>query len=676
MKNYLFIAMLLMSTTIFSQEKNDTIKISEVVISARNNSVIQNLPITNSVINNDEISKVPINSIDDIFILVPQVNVNRFVGIYGNSTINLQGVGGDDQGRTLILLDGIPLNKADNGGANLNRLNIDDINTVEILYGANSSIYGNNAMGGLVNFISKDPKPGFHLHTKLSYASLNTPMASLQLNDNLVKDNKGLFWKISSFARTSDGYVSQPDSLRDSTSIATFLKELDANATIGYKLSKQSVIKINYDYYTDKRGYGTKILEPQGGYSARQINSLNASYNTNFIGFKFSISPYYQQENYFKNIEKFRKGNYSLIDAKSIRTDYGVLSNFNKNIKNNNLSFGFDYKNGSVNGADVYQTSSDVVKNSGKTNDASAYLSDNIGLFNNKANVFGSLYYDYVNILDNKFVLENPTGETSFMEDFSGNFPNKSFSNLSGKIAFGYKFNNKLSANLSASNGFRTPSLDDMNRSGFFAWGYKEANTNLKPENIVSTNYNLNYKASKINIAANTFYSIGNDFLYFVATGESIFGGKRKVYKKQNIEQVKIEGASISVNYKLEKKLFIFANYSYQMSKILKNNEDSAVVDKQLIYYPNNVANFGFNLNNKYVNIFSSIHYQTKSFIDDANTEELSGFYTVDLKLSRKIIENFKINFSINNLLDNQYIVYFDQLSVGRFYKIEFSYKF
>ncbi len=678
MKNYLFLVLILLNTNsrLFSQTIGDTIKINEIIVSSTRNKINKNnLPQNFFIINKKNIKSLATNSIDDIFVLSPEVNVNRLVGIFGNSTVNLQGLGGNQQGRTLILLDGIPLNKADNGGVIFNKINISDIKKVEILYGANSSIYGNNAMGGIINFIPKQPKQGFNLLTKLSYASMNTPMASISLSSNKIKNNKGFYWQISSFTRNSNGYISQPDSLRDSTSIATFLKETDINTRLGYKINKKNSIKLFVDFYNDKRGYGVKIFDKTGGYSAHKIYSSNIKYLSNLFGFNLSISPYIQQENYFKLIEKYKKGNYSLIYAKSKRIDYGVLTNFNKKFKNNNLSFGIDYKNGSVNAADEYQTSSDIVKNSGNINDISFYISNNLSLLNDKGNLMTNVYYDYITIFDNKFFIYNQTNETSFMQDFTGNFPNKKTSNISGSFAFGYKFNNAVKSNISISNGFRSPSLDDMCRSGFFAWGYKQANTDLKPENIISANFNVKTNIKNTQIKLNTFYSLGNNFLYYIATGETIFGGHKRVYKMQNIEQVKINGISVSVNFNVNKKILLFANYSYQKSKILKNNGDTSVINKQLTYYPNNIANLGLIFNNKFADISSSIHYQSKSYVDDANTGILSDFYTVDVKLSRKINNNFNVNFSINNIFDKQYIVYYDQLSVGRFIKLEVIYK-
>ena len=85
-----------------------------------------------------------------------------------NGQTNIRGSTGYVQGlnsRVLMTVDGIPMNQGDRGGINWDLLAVDEIESVEILKGAGSSLYGSAAFGGVINVTTRDVPPG--LHTRL-----------------------------------------------------------------------------------------------------------------------------------------------------------------------------------------------------------------------------------------------------------------------------------------------------------------------------------------------------------------------------------------------------------------------------------------------------------------------------------------------------------------------------
>jgi outer membrane receptor protein involved in Fe transport len=146
-----------------------------VVTSTKTKRTLDNIPGKVEYINKETIEKLPAQKIDDILSLNSGVNVVRPNGIYSmNPTVTLRGTSGDEQGRTLVLVDGVPQNRTDNGGVNWNRFNLNDIEAIEILKGPGSSLYGNNSMGGVINIITKKPSLGTQGQVGLNYGSFNT----------------------------------------------------------------------------------------------------------------------------------------------------------------------------------------------------------------------------------------------------------------------------------------------------------------------------------------------------------------------------------------------------------------------------------------------------------------------------------------------------------------------
>lgn len=118
-----------------------------------------------------EIQKRAVARIDEAIEHVPGI---QFV----NGQINIRGSTGYVQGlnsRVLMTVDGVPMNQGDRGGINWDLLAVDDIETVEILKGAGSSLYGSAAFGGVVNLTTREIPTGTHAHVRVSAGVLGDP---------------------------------------------------------------------------------------------------------------------------------------------------------------------------------------------------------------------------------------------------------------------------------------------------------------------------------------------------------------------------------------------------------------------------------------------------------------------------------------------------------------------
>lgn len=112
-----------------------------------------------------------------------------------HTNVSIRGLAGDEQGRTLVLFDGIPINTSDEGSVNWNSIHIDNVQRIEVFKGPGSSLYGNSAMGGVINIISKRPVSPFSLNASGSYGSLNTWKTDLGLSSR-INDKFAIFYPV------------------------------------------------------------------------------------------------------------------------------------------------------------------------------------------------------------------------------------------------------------------------------------------------------------------------------------------------------------------------------------------------------------------------------------------------------------------------------------------------
>ena len=128
---------------------------AKMVTATRTEQPLKEVPGRVAVITRQELKDMPVQTVDEALSYISGAHVERPSGIFSfKSVVSLRGLG-NEQGRTLVLIDGVPQNTSDMGDVNWNRINLEDVKRIEILKGPAASIYGNNAMGGVINIITK-----------------------------------------------------------------------------------------------------------------------------------------------------------------------------------------------------------------------------------------------------------------------------------------------------------------------------------------------------------------------------------------------------------------------------------------------------------------------------------------------------------------------------------------
>ena len=137
------------------QEK--TIVMDEVVVTAtRDTEEIRKVPANVSVITAEQIEKSGATSIPEVLEKLESVQFRSYSGNASQASIDMRGFGGDNPfGKTLIMLDGRRLNRPDMSSINWLQVPLNNVERIEVVRGANSVLYGDAAIGGVINIITK-----------------------------------------------------------------------------------------------------------------------------------------------------------------------------------------------------------------------------------------------------------------------------------------------------------------------------------------------------------------------------------------------------------------------------------------------------------------------------------------------------------------------------------------
>ncbi len=148
------------------------------VLAARTEVRLSETPGSTVLLSTPDIAATPALRVDDVLRQVPGFSLyrrsdSRFA-VASNQGVSLRGLGGTAASRALVLEDGLPLVDAFGGWVYWDRIPREELSTVEVFRGGASNLYGSDALGGVVQFVTRQPQaPAINLET--SYGNEHTP---------------------------------------------------------------------------------------------------------------------------------------------------------------------------------------------------------------------------------------------------------------------------------------------------------------------------------------------------------------------------------------------------------------------------------------------------------------------------------------------------------------------
>ncbi|MDA7949600.1 MAG: TonB-dependent receptor [Hyphomicrobiaceae bacterium] len=186
-----------------------------------------------TVVEAEDLERLQTRQAADALRALPGVEVNRTGGVGALTQVRIRGSEGN---HTLVLVDGVKVGNPTSGEFDFANMLADDIDRIEVLRGPQSSIFGSNAIGGVINIITKNAEePGFHVSGDGEVGSEDSKGGRLSLR--YANDYARL--TLSGAQRNTDGYnvSGGPNSGADGNEIGTVNAraefDLSSNITIG-----------------------------------------------------------------------------------------------------------------------------------------------------------------------------------------------------------------------------------------------------------------------------------------------------------------------------------------------------------------------------------------------------------------------------------------------------------
>jgi len=220
---------------------------------------------------------------------LPGVSVSQNSSFGGVASVRLRGAAGD---QTMILIDGVQMNDASAPGGAYDFASLDpfDLDRIEVLKGPQSVLYGSDAMGGVVHFITKSGEDGFGLNGFLETGSYHT----LRSGATVRGGDKDLHYRLSAGFNRTDG-ISAAEA-NDGNSERDGFRSLTVSGRLGAQITDTGKLQILGRYSDNRNEFDNFFPADSDEVSTGEEASVSGKYSFNLVdNFRNTLSVDYSQ---------------------------------------------------------------------------------------------------------------------------------------------------------------------------------------------------------------------------------------------------------------------------------------------------------------------------------------------------------------------------------------------
>ncbi len=717
-KLYTFFSILLTFFTAFAQQA-DTIKASyldEVVISANKiaeprRSVAQQI----QVINSATIKNLNAQTSADLIQNSGQVAMQRSQQGGGSPIIR-----GFEASRVLLVVDGVRMNNAIYRAGHLqNVITIDNnmLERAEILFGPSSTVYGSDALGGVVHFFTRNPEPATEGDISISgntfvrfgsannektghidfniggkrFASLSSftisDFGDLRMGEKINRSLGEEYWVRYQYAeratdnsgdvlvQNSDPYVQKFSGYKQYDFLQKFLlkQSYRVEHLINFQYSTSSNVP-RYDRLTDAQGTGLRSAEWYYGPQKRLFMSIQSKITD--LGKMADVLRITASVQNIEESRHDRRFNNNNLNHRTEKINVGGLTiDFQKKIKANQLRYGFD---GQFNRLTSTAYREDI--SLGAISPLDTRYPDGDNTLN-----YWALYATHTLPLNDTWILNDgirvggSSLHSTFIDKTFFPFPyddiKQNNTYASGNLGIIYS-PTRWKFSVMTSTGYRVPNIDDLAKVFESVQGSATTtgtlvvpNPDLVPEKTINGDLSITrFFGSRSRLEGVLF---ATNFFDAIATRPSTLNGQStviyngfpaNVVSSQNVGEAYIYGYSVSGSFELINNLSLTASYNYTHGRV-KNEE---APETPLDHIPPTFGRIGINYTKeKFITeLFSNFNgwkrldnYSSsgEDNLQYATPEGMPSWYTINARASYTLNKLFTFQAGVDNILDLQY---------------------
>ena len=636
-----------------------------VVSAGRVEQRLSDVPTHTTVLTQEDIERSSAQTVDDLLREVPGFSLfRRSSSLVANPTtqgVSLRGIGPSGVSRTLVLLDGVPLNDPFGGWVYWSKVPLASIERIEVVRGGGSALYGNYALGGVINIVTRKPHTTTFQGT-LDGGTHDTVHANLQadyVTGPLALSLQGDVFRTGGFPVVRADQRGAVDIDADSQHQA-FIGRLE------YTLTPQSSLFLAGSYFHEERGNGTPLQEnaTEAGYVAAG-GKLRTGEGSDW---QLTVSTQLQTfDSTFTRVASDRQVE-ALTNAQEVPSlGVGGSLQWTKRLFMQHLvTAGIDAR--FIDGEsdeDIFNFAGTAVMTRREAGGQQRF----VGLFAQDIftpwpwmQITAALRFDdFRNSDASRTDRARATGAVSQTD-----FPTTTDTSLSPKLALVYRVTDALSVRGAGYQAFRAPTLNELYRQFRVQNVVTLANPSLGPERLTGGEIGLDATVRGDWLLTVTgFWNALKDPVSNVTLAPpfpSDCPSGTVCRQRQNLGRTRSRGVEVELRYTPTRAWMVWASYLYNESTIRDFSADPSLEGKRVPQVPKHMYTLGAQyLNPRLVNAAILGRFVGDQFEDDRNENELQSFFVANVSLWRPMplpaAMAGEIFLGVENLFDSTYAV-------------------
>ena len=573
-----------------------TLKTSDIFVTATRTPIPKKNVIADiTLISEEEIKLAGSSSLPELLQRQPGIEISNNGGQGKVSTLFLRGASST---HSVILLDGIRIDSATTGLTAIENIPLSQIEKIEIVRGPASSLYGQDAIGGVIQIFTKKGLNGFKPYFSYGYGKYNTSIAQGGIRGG--DDRTSYAINLSSLSST--GFSAFEPNANSLANIYNLDKDgyrnKSASASLSHKINEKFDINFQYFLSQGKNKYDNRYAnsDPSIDWKNTQdqeslsgtVNSQLTNYWKSSFRVGLGIDDYVEKQRYISAATREVDSVYRTIQNQITWQNDLILPL-------GSLVLLFDKLDQKINATDTSYSKKD------RQNDA--YM---IGYNLNQA---------------------NQNFQVSIRKDFNSVYRDAT----TGNIGYSYAMNSNWSIASSFGTAFRSPTFNYL-----FAGSY--ANPDLQPEKSKNIEAQLKYKSDAEFFSFVTFKNKITDFIISDSTTS---------FRPYNINTAEIYGATVSSSH--------LTNHFQVKSSFTVQSPMNESADKYLPRRSNFFGTVGLNYFIQNWNLGFEATGSGNRYNDAANLFNIPGYIKTNLFADYQITKNLAMNARVDNVLGKNY---------------------
>ncbi len=588
------------------------------VTATRTETALRDAPGAITVITAEDIASSPTRDLLDILAATPGISVEG-KGVGGRKTIAIRGAEGR---QTLMLIDGrrIAASNAIMGHSNFENswVPVENIERVEVVRGPLSALYGSEAMGGVVNIITRPPSDTWRGNFKIGGGVVrgeggeNTNLGAT-IDGPLIKDKLNISLSINHLREKAIPDEDNPQySEIEGRKILSFSPRLFYTFNENHRFELfATAIDEERDYLSSSRGRDISYLYELDKYM------YGAAWSGTIGGTQSKINMYRSQID--KLSIKTTLSNGSVTEAPDIATNDIVDGQTSFRLGFNHITLGGEYRKESIKADSLI----DIGGKEEITHKA-LFAQDEIALFDDSLMITPGLRYDD--------------------HEYFG-------SEISPRIYALYKIGEAINLKAGYGHAFNAPTAKQISPGYNASTGPHSfiGNPDVDPESSDSYEVGVEYYNPLLTAKAFYFYNKIEDLIGYDRIGSTGPGGRFGIFQASNVDEAKIQGIETEIDVNLPHGFDVSANYNYLDAEDTQN-------DIPLAGRPEHSVGLKVAYTLESLGLTTQIRYQyvgTQAFEnDDDEMEDVSGYSRWHAAINKNLTSHLSLQVGVENIGD------------------------